>query len=172
MKVFLFLLLFWIALSLLVNIFRFQRTKRYFSLFEKQDGYLVYCEASVDRLFEVAGVNYRHRLGAERNLPVSRFLANAYYRNEVRDTFQAAISVFRFRLINAINPAYIFEKPFLTLHRLCTRKRPGRAVPKPVKCVISLVLWFLGVVASHYVEAFLDSGASRCIFEVCRNILK
>lgn len=161
-----------IVLSFLINLFRLARTNYYYRLFRGQDSYLRYCEESVSRLFNLAGVNNRHSLSLYKNLPVSRFLLDPSSHAQIEDTFCAAIGVYRFRMINAINPISIFERPLLIIRHF-SHKEYSAARPSGVKSsAISAVLWLLGIVAAHYIEVFLESDAFRSILEACRSILK
>lgn len=68
----------------------------------------------------------------------------------MENIFQKTIGVYKFRMLESINPFYWIFLPIRILENLEIE------IPEIAKPIINLIYWFLGVIAAYFLEKYLD----------------
>lgn len=137
--------------SIAVNLCRLASTKYYYKKFLKSDPRLEQYVYPVSQLFDKAGTNRCFASTRYAGEKISYCIAKYDFRSIVEDTFNQTIGVFRFRIRNSVNPFYWFQFPARLLNSAKIE------FPRPVKVLVPILFWLVGVIAAYYVEKFLES---------------
>ena len=146
-----------VVLKFALNFFRLVGTLAIFHIFRKQPRNIAqYCPFATS-LFNSAGTQ-QIIISTVRtnglNQAKKDFISNSLHKKDsyyaLETIFQKTIGVYKFRMLESINPFYWI---FLPIHFLENREIEIPAIVKPI---INLVYWFLGVVAAYFLEKYLD----------------
>lgn len=140
--------------NLTLNIFRWIATRRCYVKFLSRENDMLWSYASIERLFDKAGVNEVAEYTSHGPVKIARYIENPMYRNEVEQCFRMAESVYVFRIKNSFNILYILEFPF---RRMKLLKRP----PSPlIQVFFAFIFWLISAVGcgvvSYFVSLFLN----------------
>lgn len=167
MKVFFIVLAIGVVITFLKNLFRLLATSHYYGKFLTQKQKLKYSGATIDYLWKKAGIHKIFATGRLAGENVAFHVADGSYENVVKNLFCSAISVYRFRLKNTLNPL-----SWITFPGTLVQSHTKKQVPTIVKWCVNIIVWGVDVIASHRLEELWEPGVFHRMIEAVGSILK
>lgn len=167
MKVFFIVLAIGVAITFLKNLARLLITSHYYEKFLTQKQKLKYSGATIDYLWKKAGIHKIFATGRLAGENVAFHVADGSYENVVKNLFCSAISVYRFRLKNTLNPL-----SWITFPGTLVQSHTKKQVPTIVKWCVNIIVWGVDVIASRRLEELCEPGAFHRMIEAVGSILK
>ena len=153
-----------ILIKLILNLSRLIETYYLFKVFKKHPKSIYQYTPFVTSLFNSAGTNEiiiattrTNGLNQARRDYISNSLGkkDSYYSLEV--IFQKTIGVYKYRLVQTLNPFYWLFLPRYVFYYL------GKPLKTPLEILFNLIYWFATVVAAYLVELFLSANLPHWI---------
>ncbi len=167
MKVFFIILVIGVVCTFLKNLVRLLRTSHYYGKFLTKKQKLKYSGAEIDYLWKKAGINKIFATGRLAGENVAFHVADGSNESAVENLFCSAISVYRFRLKNTLNPL-----SWITFPGTLVQSHTKKQVPAIAKWCVNIIVWGVDVIASHRLEELWESGAFHRMIEAVGSILK
>lgn len=145
------------ALKFTLNFFRLIGTLVIFHIFRRQPNNLVqYCPFATS-LFNSAGTQ-QIIISTVRSNGLNQakkdYISNSLHKKDsyyaLENIFQKTIGVYKFRMLESINPFYWIFLPIRILENCKVE------IPEIAKPIINLIYWLLGVIAAYFLEKYLD----------------
>lgn len=145
------------ALKFTLNFFRLIGTLVIFHIFRRQPNNLAqYCPFATS-LFNSAGTQ-QIIISTVRSNGLNQakkdYISNSLHKKDsyyaLENIFQTTIGVYKFRMLESINPFYWIFLPIRILENFKIE------IPEIAKPIINLIYWFLGVIAAYFLEKYLD----------------
>ena len=160
-----------IFVKILINGFRFLKTKNLYRKFKTRNGITSYIP-EIDSLFKNANTSYRTTYDERKHGYLERTVRDVAYLADRKDyflevdkVFQLTLGVYRIRLKNSINPFYWI---FLPIRILQTHSINPNVF---IKTLITLCYWTLGSLASYHLNVLLDFLYLEYLQQVFEKIL-
>ena len=140
-----------------LNFFRLIETLIVFHVFRKQPKNIAqYCPFATS-LFNSAGTQ-QIIISTVRSNGLNQakkdYISNSLHKKDsyyaLDDIFQKTIGVYKFRMLESVNPFYWIFLPIRILENLKID------IPEIAKPIINLVYWLSGVIAAYFLEKYLD----------------
>lgn len=146
-----------VIVKLFLNLFRLIETYVLFWIFNKHPKNISQCCPFVTSLFNSAGTQktilVTSRIGGINQASkdyISNSLDDSSSYAELQSIFQKTIGVYKFRILQSLNPFYWIFLPKYLLEGV------GIFLPGIVQFLLNLVYWFLGSAGSYLLEKYFD----------------
>lgn len=114
-----------LSINFFLNLSRKLMTKHYYKKFLSESPDMLQFYASIKRLLEKAGADEKVGYGRWANWRVSHCVELSECKTRVSQCFKKAISVYRFRQLNAYNIFYILDYPNRKLKEIGQEPKPA-----------------------------------------------